>query len=235
MNKDLYRAAVNDIKADEKIVKEIAVKMNEKSKVSRKIRRLGVVAASVAVLFIAGVFVNNKLGLNTTSTANESSSIYINKIEDLKPSAKLFIPEGAQTKEYTIDKLSEVFGRNPIPAMPKDFKPVADSTNIIFDAQGKMLFMSSISYSKDINNPEAPSIDIKLNKNALPPKDCLYNSDTVKESVVGSTKVLIGTMTMENKSDFYSAEFIYKEIGYNITAARIEKEVFLDFIKSIIK
>lgn len=103
--------------------------------------------------------------------------------------------------------------------------------------------MSSLSYSKDIDNPDAPSIDIKLNKNALPLTDCRYTSD-VKESVIGTTKVVIGAITMEDKFDadgkptefydIYSAEFIYNEIGYNITAKRTDGETFINLLNSII-
>jgi hypothetical protein len=84
-----------------------------------------------------------------------------------------------------------------------------------------------------------------LNKDALPPKDCLYNSSNLKESAIGSTKVTIGAISMEDKFDdegkatasynVYSAEFIYKNIGYSITAKRTDGQTFIDLLESIIK
>ena len=244
MNKDLYRAAVDDIKVDENLIRELTIKMKEKPR--RWKRHYSIAAASLAVIILTAAFIYSKTGMvsdkkiaqltvgDSITLSKGKDTIYINKIEGIS-SGKLFIPEGAYTKEYTIDKLSDVFGRNPIPKIPEAFKTTSNTTSITFDAQGKMLFMSAISYSMDINNPEAASINIKLNKNTLPPKDCLYNNDTVKESAIGSTKVLVGAMPVGNKSYIYSAEFIYKEIGYNITVKSTEGETFIDLLKSIIR
>lgn len=252
MNKDVYIAAVNDIKVDEKVIKELAIKMNEKPK--RSIGKFSVLAASMAILIIAAVFFSNRglLAGNKIAKLNSGDSItlskgkgtiYINKIEGIV-SGKLFIPEGSTSKDYTMETLSEFFGRDPIPKLSEEFKSTSNGTNITFGPDGKMLFMSSLSYSKDIDNPDAPSIDIKLNKNALPLTDCIYTSD-VKESMMGSTKVVIGAIAMEDKFDssgkptefydVYTAEFIYNEIGYNITAKRIDGETFINILNSIIK
>lgn len=251
MNKDIYVAAVDDIKVNERVVKELKIKMKEKPK--RSIVRYSVLAASVAVLIIAAIFLSGR-GLLTGNkvaklTPGDSitlsrgkGTIYINKIEG-KVSGKLYIPEGATSKDYTMEELAGFFGRDPLPKIPEGFKPLGSGTNITFGPDGKLLFMSSLSYSKDINDPDAPSIDINLNKNALPPKDCIYTSD-VKESVIGSTKVVIGAVTMEDKFDasgkptefydMYTAEFIYNEIGYNITAKKIDGETFINLLNSII-
>lgn len=249
MNKDIYKAAVNDLKVDEKVVKELAIKMKEKPR--KSVGRYSVLAAGMAILIITAIFLNNKGLLADGKIAQlkagdsitvSKSTIYINKIEGTA-SSKLFIPEGSTSKDYTMEQLTELFGRNPMPAIPKDFKALSNGTNITFDPDGKMLFMSSLSYSMDIDNPDAPSIDIKLNRSSLPPKDCIYSNDA-KESVIGNTKVVIGAMIMEDKFndngkptetyDVYSAEFIYDEIGYNITAKRTDGETFINLLNSII-
>lgn len=252
MNKDVYIAAVNDIKVDEKVVKELEIKMKEKPR--RSIGKFSVLAAGMAILIMAAIFLNNS-GLlvgnkiaklipeNSITLSKGKGNIYINRIEGLV-SGKLLIPEGSTSKDYTMEELAAFFGRDPLPKIPNGFKAQSSGTNITFGPDGKMLFMSSLSYSKDIENPDAPSINIMLNKNALPPKDCIYTSD-VKESVIGSTKVVIGAITMEDKFDasgkptefydVYTAEFIYNEIGYNIIAKRIDGETFIDLINSIIK
>lgn len=254
MNMELYRSAVNDIKVNQKLVKELAVKMKEKQVNQNRQIRFGVLVAAMAIL-IASVFsVQNLIRKNSENKVAQLSAgksiklskgtIYINKIEGTK-SSKLLIPEGSYSKEYTLPQLAEVFGKNPLPSIPKDFRPASESTNITYDSQGKMLFMSTLSYSKDIEHPESPIIDIKLNKNSLPPKDCLYNTDTLKESVIGSTKVVIGSMKQGDKFnddgkpttfyDMYSAEFIYNGVGYNITTRRTDGETFLNLLYSIIK
>ena len=256
LNKDLYKAAVNDIKVNEDLIKELSIKMKNKPNKINGIAKYGVIAASVAVLLIAAVLVQNKMSLftdkkitqlnagETITLSKGRGNIYINKIEGIK-SSKLFIPEDASSKDYTIKQLAEFFGRDPMPAIPEEYKPAMDTANVIFDHQGKMLFMSSILYSTDINNPDSPSIDIKLNKDALPPKDCLYNTSSVKESTIGSTKAVIGTIKMGDKFDangnpaafydVYSAQFIYNGIGYDITAKRTDAQTFINIINSIIK
>jgi hypothetical protein len=256
MNKDLYRAAVSDIKVKEELVKELAIKMKEKSRTEKKIGNYKFLAASVVILLVAAIFIKSRFELissarvgqlsagNSITLSKGRGTVHINKIEGIA-SSKLFIPEGAYSKDYTLQQLVELFSRDPLPVIPQEFKAGSNITNITFDAQGKMLFMSAISYSKDINNPDAPSIDIKLNKNALPPKDCLYGSDTLKESTIGSTKVVIGAMSMGDKFndegtptsfyDVYNAEFIYHEVGYSITAKRIDGETFVNLLNSIIK
>lgn len=246
MNKDLYKAAVDDIKVNEKFIEEVELKMREKQRKVNKLSTFGIAAASLAVVITAGIFLYDTVGVKpgkdvaqvdkahiSTSKDAKADTIYVNKLEGIR-SAKLFIPEDAYSKDYTIDQLKELFGRNPVPAMPKDFKAVSDTTNITFEANGKILFMSALSYSKDINNPEAASIDVKLNKGKLPPTDCIYASET-KESVIGSTKVTIGSIALEDKSEIYSAQFIYDGIGYNLTASKVDKDTFIDLLKSIIK
>jgi hypothetical protein len=252
MKKDIYKEAVNDIKVDERLLKELAIKMKGKPR-KRNMGKYTLVAASLAVLLVAAVFINNtglfstkkiaKLNAGDSITLSKGKgTVYINKIEGIR-SSKLFIPEGSVSKDYDMGQLAEVFGRNPLPAVPNEFKSLTDTTNITFDPSGKLLFMSPISYSKDINNPDAPSIDIRLNKNELPLKDCLYGGD-IKESTIGSTKVVIGALSMEDKFDtagkptetydVYTAEFIYNEIGYNITAKRVDGETFINLLNSII-
>lgn len=251
MNRDIYRAAVDDIKINEKVIKELAIKMKEKPR--RNMGKFSLLTSGVAVLIIAAVFLNSK-GLfggqkiaklipgESVTLSRGKGTIYINKLEGII-SGKLFIPEGSTSKDYTMEELIEFFGRDPMPRLPEDFKPLTSGTNITFGPDGKMLFMSSLSYSSDIDDPGAPSIDIKLNQNELPPKDCIYTSDTV-ESLIGSTKVVIGAITMEDKFDeagkptefydMYTAEFIHNDIGYNITAKRIDGETFINLINSII-
>lgn len=251
MNRDIYRAAVDDIKVNEKLVKELAIKMKEKPK--RSMGKFSILAAGMALLIIAAVFLNRNgmfggqkiaklIPGESVALSGGRGTIYINKLEGIA-SGKLFIPEGSTSRDYTMEELAGVFGRDPMPKLPEGFKPVINGTNITFGPDGKMLFMSSLSYSSDIDNPDAPSIDIKLNKNELPPKDCIYASDTV-ESLIGSTKVVIGAVTMEDNFDeadkprefydLYTAEFIHKGIGYNITAKRIDGGTFINLINSII-
>lgn len=251
MNKDIYKEAVNEIKADKKLVKELAIKMNEKP--IKRVGKYSILAASMAVLLIAAIFINNNGLLSSKKIAQLNAgdsialskgkgNININKIEGII-SSKLFIPEGSTSKDYTMQQLAEFFGRDPMPKISEEYKAQSSGTNITFGPDGKMLFMSSLSYSKDIDNPDSPSIDIRLNKNALPLTDCKYTSN-VKESVIGSTKVVIGAINMGDKFDaegkptefydIYTAEFIYNEIGYSITAKRTDGETFINLLNSII-
>jgi hypothetical protein len=267
MNKDLYRAAVNDIKIDEKFKTELAQKMKEKSKMEsakemkekpknlKKLSNYGLLAASVAVFLIMAVFVQNKTGIfsekriavlspeKSITLSQGKGTIYINKSEGTR-SSKIFIPEGAYSKDYTLEQLQEVFGRNPLPVMLEGFQTDSNRTSITFDKEGKMLFMNMLVYSKDLENPEAPSINIKLNKNALPLNDCIYTSKPT-ESTIGNTKVVIGAASMgehfDNNGkptsfyDLYSAAFIYKGVGYNIVTERTDGQTMLDLLNSIIK
>lgn len=68
---------------------------------------------------------------------------------------------------------------------------------------------------------------------------------SAKESTIGNTKLVIGSLKMgENFSeqgepsdyfDVFYSEFIYNGIGYNISAERINGEVFVGLLQSIIK
>lgn len=256
MNKDLYKAAVDDIQVSEELMNRLNLNIkNNKKEFALKVR-YGI-AAACAVIVIFGVvfmqfgrelFSDKKIGrLNPGTEISISQGnihIYTNKIQGIK-SSKILIPEGSVSKEYNIENISKAFGRNPLPAVPKDFKLENNSISITYNPQGKMLFMSALSYSKDINNPSSPTIDMKFNKNALPPRDCLYSSANLKESIFGATKVTIGSATLSDKVnedgktegsyDVYSAQFIYKGIGYDITAKRIDADTFIGLLKSIIK
>jgi hypothetical protein len=252
MNKELYKSAVDDIKVNEELIKELTIKMMNKQVRPKGSGKYGIIAAALAIVLLSAVFIQNIYRQNNHNkivqlTAGDSiklpkekGTIYINKIEGIN-SAKLFIPEGAYTIEYALDELAEVFGRNPLPEMPKDFRASGNNTSIIFEPEGKILYMNPIIYSTNFENPEAPSINIKLNRDALPPIDCIYNTDNTKESLIGSTKVIIGAMSQKDEGNpsfsytIYSAEFIHYGVGYNITANGTDGETFLNLLYSIIK
>lgn len=253
MNKDLYRAAVNEIKPDEKILKELKLKMKDKQPVKAGMSRYRLVLISAAAVIVIA-FALQSTGLigrheaiqlkpgSTIALSNGKGSIYVNKTGG-KMSAKIFIPQDAYSKDYTLDQLSELLGRSPLPEMPKGFKADVIKTNVTFDSKGKILFMSSIIYSTDTENPEAPSIEIKLNKDQLPPRDLIYVSKPV-ESVINGTKVTIGAAVVADKFDnsgkpaasyeLYSAQFIYNGIGYDITGKRVSGQEFIKLIEDIL-
>lgn len=179
---------------------------------------------------------------DTSATKTDTGTLYINKVSSLS-SPKLLVPEGTYSKELTMNELSEYFGRDPMPIVPDGFKPDNDKSNIMFKSDGNIFYMSEFTYSKDINDPNSPSISLQLNKGALPLRDCFYSSNP-KESMIGNTKLVIGLMKMTDSStdqnsttdyDVYTSQFIYNGIGYDITAKRVDEQSFLTLLKSIIK
>lgn len=173
----------------------------------------------------------------------DKPTTYINKIANIG-AGKLLVPEGAYSKELSMAELNEYFGRDPMPVVPNGFIPTSDKANIMFKTDGNIFYMSEFSYSKDINDPNSPSISLQLSKGALPLRDCFYSSSP-KESVIGNTKLVIGLIKMNDGSldqsqtaesyNVYTSQFIYNGIGYDITAKRIGEQSFLALLKSIIK
>lgn len=180
--------------------------------------------------------------VNTTPTTNKTT-ININKVSSFV-SAKLLVPEGAYSKELTMTELKDYFGKDPIPVVPANFTADSDKANIMFKPDGNIFFMSEFTYSQDKKDPNSPTISLQLNKDALPPRDCFYSS-TPKESIIGGTKLVIGLIKMNDNTldqtktnetyDVYTSQFIYKGIGYDITAKRIDEKAFITLLTSLIK
>lgn len=255
MKKDIYIAAVNDIKVDSKLVNETARKMKETGKAKKWGYRNAILAASVAILLITMFSVqsiinrtqNGKLAVlipgKTINLSNGKGTLYINEVGGLG-AGKLLVPEGTYSKELSIKEINEYFGRDPFPVVPKDFKPEANSVSIMFKPDGSMFYMSEYRYYKNINDPNSPSISIQLNKDTLPPRDCFYGG-VPKESIIGTTKLIIGSIKISEGDqdqkatgeyyEVYTSQFIYNGIGYNITAQRLDGKSFVELLQSIIK
>lgn len=256
MNKDIYISAVNDIHVDSRLIRETAKKMKEKQTVKSWSFQKTALAACVVLLILATFTVRNIYNIDTKKNlasltpgktitlAAGKGKLYINKLEGVR-SGKLLVPEGAYSKELTMKELTEYLGKDPLPIIPQGFKSETSTVNIMFKPDGSIFFMTALRYYSDINDPASPSISIQLNKNALPPRDCFYGTGAPKESLIGDTKVVIGSekvsdfstdQTKASKSyDIYSTQFIYKGIGYDIVAKKIDGQSFVDLITSIIK
>jgi hypothetical protein len=138
-----------------------------------------------------------------------------------------------------MEELKNYFGRDPMPVVSSDFKPVSNTANLMFKPDGSIFYMGEYTYTKDINDPKSPSIGIQLNKGALPLRDCFYTS-APKESIIGTTTLVVGHAKVsgdpaEGSYEIYTAQFIYNGIGYDITANRIDQKSFVDLLQSIIK
>lgn len=268
MSKDMYKAAVNDIKVDRELIYETAEIMKGTKKMKSKrhnIYHYGVLAASLIIIAVTAFSMNNIIsspsGVKTPSAkgseylahldagkaitlADGKGELYINEIGGMV-SGKLRVPEGAYSKDMSMEELNEYFGRNPLPVIPSEFKAESNSANVMFNPDGSIFYMSEIRYYKDINDSASPNISIQLSKDTLPLRDCLFKGDNEQKSTIGNTTLVIGSYKMgENISeqgvpsdyfDVFYSEFIYNGIGYNISAERINGEVFIGLLQSIIK
>lgn len=174
----------------------------------------------------------------TTSSTSSKETIHINPVASLM-APKLLVPEGSYSKDLSMTELAAYFGRDPMPAVPEGFKADTDKVTIQFKADGSIFYMSGYNYSKDMNDPNTSTINIQLNKGALPLRDCFYTSSP-NESVIGNTQLVIGSAEMKDDPagasyQIYTSQFIYNGIGYDITARRVDEQSFLKLLHSIIK
>lgn len=256
MNKKIYKAAVDDIRADSKLINETAKKMQETNRSKHHIYRYGTLAACMAIVLVSVFFLQNMLNKSssgypvhlsagkTITLTDGKGKIYINEV-GRSISSKLRVPEGSYSKDLSMSELNQYFGRNPLPTTSKDFKPESNSVNIMFNADGSIFYMSPLRYYKGTNDEVSPKINIQLDKGKLPIRDCFYKGNVEKESVIGNTKLVIGSIQMGEKFtdqgtpteyyDVYYSQFIYNGIGYNISAERVDGDMFIGLLESIIK
>jgi hypothetical protein len=284
--KNIYKSAVKEIKVENNLINDTAIKMMESKKTiedpklkNRRKSIYGHAALATCVMFLIGavfllqnrfnqsqiakqpnskqqaVVVNDnnsgnkkypaQLSPKLTVTLNDGNGkLYINEIDRIV-STKLRVPEDSYSKDLSLVELTEYFGKNPVPVFPEGLKLAGNTVNVIFNADGSVFYMNGLQLYKDINDVKSPNISIQLDKGALPLVDCFYKGDNEKESIIGNTKLIIGSLRVgEDYSeqgvagsyyDVYYAQFMYDGIGYNIKAERVNAQSFIELLEGIIK
>jgi hypothetical protein len=217
--------------------------MTKRSVVPMKRKTTWIAATAAAAVVVAVILtivfmqpepppVEFKAG-ETVTLAN--GSLFINAVTP--NTGKIRMPPDADTVDLTLEDLTKIFGRPPIPALPDGYKMSSDTISAMMFRVGTVFIMNGITFSKDPENPEAAQVMFDLNdQGELPIADCGFGAG--QTSVLEGVEIMLGIQTIEgDKGSFemFTAEFVNNDIGYRIRATHLSADEFISILETVIK
>jgi len=169
----------------------------------------------------------------TLKTAN--GTLFVNAIT---PSGgKIGMPPDAEQVELSFADLAGLFGRDPIPVLPKGFAADSQTVSAMLFSNGTVFLMNGITFSTDAADPKAPRVVFDLNDKGEPPlADCIFGNGT--PSTLNGVEMVVGLETREGEAgpfDVYTASFIANGVGYRLRAMNVSTEQFLEILEATAK
>lgn len=153
---------------------------------------------------------------------------------------KIGMPPDAETVSFkSTEELVPLFGRDPIPTLPKGFVRDAATIDGMLFRTGSVFLMNGIAYSTDPEDPYAPRVYFDLNdQGELPLMDCRFTSES--PSLLDGVEVMVGMQTFDEDDgkgpyDVYTATLVANGVGYRIRTVRVSAEDFLAILRATIQ
>lgn len=130
------------------------------------------------------------------------------------------------------DELNEYYGINVFPEVPDDMSEWQNQQHGIYrrnGGTGEVYFENALqNYS---NGDLSRNVNIGLKKGSLPWCDYGILKETEEKSVINGTEAEIG----QDANGYYYAQFMYRNVGFQILAEGLTQEEFVAVISSLIK
>ena len=130
------------------------------------------------------------------------------------------------------EALNEYYGINVFPSVPDDIKEWEDQQYGIFRRDGGVGEVywdgTVIPYS---NEDFSRTVNIEIDKDSLPLVDYAFYESAEEKSIISSTEVAIG----QTPDGYYYAQFMYHNVGFQITANGLTQDEFVLVISSLIR
>ncbi len=182
-----------------------------------------------------------QISTNTSQTAydenkGQSSSvnnkIIINSVDSLSSKRMNIALMWDDFVEMTQEELIAYYGVNFIPSVPEDMVAWEEGASGIFKREGgtgEVYWDANIlNYS---NENSTRNVHLEVDKGNYVYQFCFYFKGTEEKSFINNTEVLIGL----TESGYYYAEFMYKGVGFLLSANGVTEEEFVTIISSVIK
>lgn len=129
------------------------------------------------------------------------------------------------------EELNEYYGINIFPTVPEDIKEWEDQQHGVYKANGgtgevywdgTILNYSNEDFSKTIN--------VEIEKDSLPLCDYVLLAADEEKSIINNVEVAIA----QSENGYLYAQFVYSDVGFQLTAKGLTQEEFVDVISSLI-
>ncbi|KPU45772.1 hypothetical protein OXPF_10070 [Oxobacter pfennigii] len=239
MIKGAYNSMNEQIVPDVQLIKETKERISnsEKRKWNHKVDvRTAAVVACLCLTVIIGLW--GRQGSNTQIHIIEFSSYgEINQ--------KLYFdPETTHEEKWTEAQVLEYFGRNPVPAKSfngLEYQPQNDFY-VILNNDGTMNYDNFLyNYSEAGEwTSRTKDLSVAVSKGRLSPTCVRYLEDEKTRSEINGVPLTIVRMPIAidqngNTSERYLAEFMYKGLGYRVTANNLTQKEFIAVLDLILE
>lgn len=180
-------------------------------------------------------------GVKDTSDTSKSSEnpveknkIVIRQIDGISGDGNRKLNFNLRSEDFVeMDKSSliEYYGTNLFPGVPADLKEWQDSHGIYREngGTGNVYYDGTIlNYS---NEDFSRSINIEIDKDAMPITDCAFFNEIEEKSIINNTEVAIA----KTDDGYYYAQFMYHNVGFQIIGEGLTENEFVDVISSLIQ
>lgn len=167
-----------------------------------------------------------------TNNPEENDQIYIQTIEELPNAVRAMINlSGEDLVSMGRDEINGYYGVNIFPTVPGDLKEDGETKWGIFkrnQGTGELYWDSNgIRYS---NEDSSKTVNVEVDKGCVPFDFCNLFDDIQSKSVINHVEVGIAQTAV---GDYY-AEFMYKDVGFRVTAGGLTQDEFVAVISSLL-
>jgi hypothetical protein len=214
---------------------------NERRPLAMKKKSLWIASLSTAaavVLVAAVMFAFVLPGLSPAAlTVGQSlktahGTLFVNAVTP--NGGKIGMPADAEAVELSFADLAGLFGRDPIPTLPKGFVADSPTVSATLFSNGTVFLMNGITFSTDATDAKAPRVVFDLNdQGELPLADCLFGNGT--PSTIDGVEMTVGLETWQGEDapfDVYTASFVAGGVGYRIRAMNVTTAQFLEILEA---
>lgn len=129
-------------------------------------------------------------------------------------------------------ELNEYYGINVFPTVPDDIKEWEDQRFGVYKGNGGTgeVYWDGIG-SNYSNEDYSRTVNIEIKKDSLPLCDYAFLEATEEKSIINNVELAIG----QSDNGYYYAQFMYRNVGFQMIAHGLTQEEFVAMIASIIR
>lgn len=129
------------------------------------------------------------------------------------------------------DEMKQYYGVDYIPEVPPDMRAWGDQQKGIYKRDGGS---GEVYWDSDIlnysNADSSRTLHLEVAKDGLPLIDYLSFVPTAEKSLINNTEVMLG----QTESGYYYAQFMYRNVGFVLSAQGVSEDEFVAVIASIL-
>lgn len=170
--------------------------------------------------------------IDNNTISNTDNKIAINKLESISDTLMDIALMRNDFVSMNDTQLKEYYGINVFPIVPSDLKGWDDQQFGIYKRDnGTGEIYHDVNCLNFSNDDFSRSVCIYLSKAHLPYLFCILGNDNMESSIINETEIKIGSTS----DGLYYAEFMYCNVGFQVSTEGLSADELVQIINSITK